>query len=167
MSNQVNHPKMNPTSDVVKGELYYLLTESANAMLRYFAKDDASDPKMSLSKFQTKYSESDNVVAREFCESLSVEIEKIFDLLESLDGFQLQQASTLFEEYENELERLGQTDEETRRNYLLALPYNIRKDIRSYSDELNQMVKRKSRSRKRVEVEEVGNVPASFGFMAN
>jgi hypothetical protein len=135
------------TCDDVKGELYYFLTKAANTLLSISGLVEKGETNTQLSKIEQLYSSSENAIVKQFVETVIREKDIIFGIIDDkLSPYQLEQSMALIESYVTLLEALPSASDETKEEFFLTLTYNIIKDLRGYTEEYNEMVRRKKKS---------------------
>lgn len=157
---------MNFLSSLVQGEILRLFERAlvfAFASLKVQNPDAGSkNLRTLLSDAEQSGNESLNLLAREIRDRLSL----IMDTTEDLNGYQLENFSKHLEYYINDFANLHQYDEAEVTDFLLALPYNIEKDLSNYILELQNHVKRR-RDKVVVVSQEVAHSATSFSLYLN
>jgi hypothetical protein len=131
------------TCDDVKGELYYFFTAAANQLLNSVGLKKIKEAAIPLKKMEHLFINSENSLVKEVVGTIINDKDIIFGVVDLLSPYQLEQSITLIEGYENSLKLLPSASEETKEEFYLTLTYNILKDLKGYTDELNEMVRRK------------------------
>jgi len=131
------------TCDDVKGELYYFFTATVNQLLVSVGLKKVKEATIPLKKIEQLFNNSENLFVKEVIQTIVYDKDVIFGVVDSLSSYQLEQSIALIEGYENSLKLLPSASEETKEEFYLDLTYNILKDLKGYTEELNEMVRKK------------------------